>query len=217
MNNYEYIIAGLPFLSQDGREAPDTEAILADIREQLSAADAKTLDFLLSAYAPDMPDAAFYLEARRSRNRFVREFFALDLGVRNAKVEYLNRSLGRPEGTDIVNPALAADPDGALNVTTVPINATTVPMDEDLPEFDQKPEVDAILETDDILGRERALDNFYWKAADALTVLDVFDLDLILAFVVKLKQVERWLKLDEATGRELFRKLVKEIKENTKI
>ena len=195
MNNYEYIIAGLPFLSQDGREAPDTEAILADIREQLSAADAKTLDFLLSAYAPDMPDAAFYLEARRSRNRFVREFFALDLGVRNAKVEYLNRSLGRPEGTDVVNP----DPE------------------KDLPEFDQKPEVDAILETDDILGRERALDNFYWKAADALTVLDVFDLDLILAFVVKLKQVERWLRLDEATGRELFRKLVKEIKENTKI
>ncbi len=195
MNNYEYIIAGLPFLSQDGREAPDTEAILADIREQLSEKDAKTLDFLLSAYAPDMPDAAFYLEAQKSRNRFIREFFALDLGVRNAKVEYLNRSLGRPEGTDVVNP----DPE------------------KDLPEFDQEPEVDAILETDDILGRERALDNFYWKSADALTVLDVFDLDLILAFVVKLKQVERWLKLDEATGRELFRKLVKEIKENTKI
>ncbi len=195
MNNYEYIIAGLPFLSQDGREAPDTEAILADIREQLSEKDAKTLDFLLSAYAPDMPDAAFYLEAQKSRNRFIREFFALDLGVRNAKVEYLNRSLGRPGGTDIVNP----EPE------------------EDLPEFDQEPEVDAILETDDILGRERALDNFYWKSADALTVLDVFDLDLILAFVVKLKQVERWLKLDEATGRELFRKLVKEIKENTKI
>ncbi len=195
MNNYEYIIAGLPFLSQDGREAPDTEAILADIREQLSEKDAKTLDFLLSAYAPDMPDAAFYLEAQKSRNRFIREFFTLDLGVRNAKVEYLNRSLGRPEGTDVVNP----DPE------------------KDLPEFDQEPEVDAILETDDILGRERALDNFYWKSADALTVLDVFDLDLILAFVVKLKQVERWLKLDEATGRELFRKLVKEIKENTKI
>jgi hypothetical protein len=195
VNNYEYIIAGLPFLSQDGREAPDTEAILADIREQLSEKDAKTLDFLLSAYAPDMPDAAFYLEAQNSRNRFIREFFALDLGVRNAKVEYLNRSLGRPEGTDVVNP----DPE------------------KDLPEFDQEPEVDAILETDDILGRERALDNFYWKSADALTVLDVFDLDLILAFVVKLKQVERWLKLDEATGRELFRKLVKEIKENTKI
>ena len=195
MNNYEYIIAGLPFLSQDGREAPDTEAILADIREQLSEKDANTLDFLLSAYAPDMPDAAFYLEAQKSRNRFIREFFAIDLGVRNAKVEYLNRSLGRPEGTDVVNP----DPE------------------QDLPEFDQEPEVDAILETDDILGRERALDNFYWKSADALTVLDVFDLDLILAFVVKLKQVERWLKLDEATGRELFRKLVKEIKENTKI
>ena len=48
-------------------------------------------------------------------------------------------------------------------------------------------------------------------------MLDYFDLDVVLAFVVKLKMVERWLRLDEATGRELFRKLVKEIKENTKI
>ena len=76
---------------------------------------------------------------------------------------------------------------------------------------------EALLRTDDILGRERALDDFYWKTVDAITVLDYFDLDVVLAFVVKLKMVERWLRLDEATGRELFRKLVKEIKENTKI
>ena len=77
--------------------------------------------------------------------------------------------------------------------------------------------MNAILEGGDILARERGLDDFYWKSADELTVLDVFDLDVILAFVVKLKLVERWLRLDEATGRELFRKLVKEIKENRKI
>ena len=201
MNNYEYIIAGLPFLSQDGREAPDTEAILEDIRGQLSEKDAETLDFLLSAYAPDTLGPGFYMKAGKHRNRFIREFFSLDLGVRNAKVEYLNRSLGRPEGTDIVIPRLTEDQD---------LNGEPV-------EFERKPEVDAILQTDDILGRERALDDFYWKAADAITVLDVFDLDVILAFVVKLKLVERWLRLDEATGRELFRKLVKEIKENKKI
>jgi hypothetical protein len=201
VNNYEYIIAGLPFLSQDGREAPDTEAILEDIRGQLSEKDAETLDFLLSAYAPDTLGPGFYMKAGKHRNRFIREFFSLDLGVRNAKVEYLNRSLGRPEGTDIVIPRLTEDQD---------LNGEPV-------EFERKPEVDAILQTDDILGRERALDDFYWKAADAITVLDVFDLDVILAFVVKLKLVERWLRLDEATGRELFRKLVKEIKENKKI
>ena len=132
---------------------------------------------------------------RYDHNSFIRKFFLVDLGVRNAKVEYLNRTLGRPEGTDV----LITDPEAE------PV------------EFEQKPEVDAILENGDILARERGLDDFYWKTADSITVLDVFDLDIILAFVVKLKLVERWLRLDEATGRELFRKLVKEIKENRNI
>ena len=174
---------------------PDTDAILSEIREQLSAKDISTLDLLLSSFDPDKLDAEFYRKAAKGRNRFIREFFCLDLGIRNTKVEYLNSTLGRPEGTDIV----ILDPDG-----------------EDA-EFEQKAEVEALLRTDDILGRERALDDFYWKTVDALTVLDYFDLDVVLAFVVKLKMVERWLRLDEATGRELFRKLVKEIKENTKI
>ncbi|MBR5704023.1 MAG: DUF2764 family protein [Bacteroidales bacterium] len=193
MNNYEYIIASLPLLRQDGGDTPDTQAILEEIREQLSEKDNSTLDFLLSSYEPDTLGTEFYLKAEKSTSPFIREFFRIDLGVRNAKVEYLNRTLNRPEGTDIVSPW------------------------EELPEFEQKPEVDAILEGTDILARERGLDDFYWKAADAITVMDVFDLDVILAFVVKLKLVERWLRLDEATGRELFRKLVKEIKENTKI
>ena len=195
MNNYEYIIAGLPLLSQDWRENPDTGALLDEIREQLSSSDRSALDFLLSSYEPETLNAEFYLKAEKSRNRFIREFFSLDLGVRNTKVEYLNRKLGRPEGTDILIP----DPES------------------DSVEFEKKEEVNAILEGGDILARERGLDDFYWKSADELTVLDVFDLDVILAFVVKLKLVERWLRLDEATGRELFRKLVKEIKENRKI
>ena len=195
MNNYEYIIAGLPLLSQDGRENPDTGALLDEIREQLSSSDRSALDFLLSSYEPETLNAEFYLKAEKSRNRFIREFFSLDLGVRNTKVEYLNRKLGRPEGTDILIP----DPES------------------DSVEFEKKEEVNAILEGGDILARERGLDDFYWKSADELTVLDVFDLDVILAFVVKLKLVERWLRLDEATGRELFRKLVEEIKENRKI
>ena len=195
MNNYEYIIAGLPLLSKDGRENPDTEGLLADIREQLSGKDRATLDFLLSSYEPESLNAEFYLKAAKDHNSFIRKFFLVDLGVRNAKVEYLNRTLGRPEGTDV----LITDPEAE------PV------------EFEQKPEVDAILENGDILARERGLDDFYWKTADSITVLDVFDLDIILAFVVKLKLVERWLRLDEATGRELFRKLVKEIKENRKI
>ena len=195
MNNYEYIIASLPLLREVGTDIPDTDTILADIREQLSARDRAELDFLLSSYEPDSLNAEFYNKAEKSRNSFIRSFFAIDLGIRNAKVEYLNRTLGRPEGTDMVLP----DPE------------------REAAEFEQKAEVDAILQGTDIIAREKGLDDYYWKVVDNLTVMDVFDLDVVLAFVVKLKLAERWLRLDEATGRELFRKLVKEIKENTKI
>ena len=42
--------------------------------------------------------------------------------------------------------------------------------------------------------------------------MDVFDIEAILGFIAKLKIIDRWDKLDPETGRELFRKLVEEIR-----
>jgi hypothetical protein len=69
-----------------------------------------------------------------------------------------------------------------------------------------------VLGQNDILGRERGLDDLLWAKIDELTVMHVFDIDVILGFVCKLKIVDRWLSLDEATGREFFRKLVKDLR-----
>ena len=41
-------------------------------------------------------------------------------------------------------------------------------------------------------------------------------LHAVLAFIAKLSIVDRWLKLDEESGRRMFRSLVAEIKENHK-
>jgi len=191
MNNYEYIIAGLPVLQSDSRDNIDVEAIMDDIRSQLDAKDTAVLELLLSGFDGDNLNADFYRNAGKAHSRFIREYFAYDLKLRNAKVEYLNRTLGRAEGTDV----LLLDED-----------ATTA--------FEGREEVDAVLAKDDILARERGLDDLIWEKIDEITVLDVFNLDVILAFVAKLQIIVRWLRLDEATGRELFRKLVKEIKEN---
>ena len=51
-----------------------------------------------------------------------------------------------------------------------------------------------------------------WEKADSLTELDLFDIDIILAFIAKIEIADRWSKLDEDTGRELFRRLVNEIR-----
>ena len=46
--------------------------------------------------------------------------------------------------------------------------------------------------------------------------MEVFTIDQILGFVAKLQIVARWLRLDPQTGRELFRQLVEEIRNNKK-
>ena len=188
MNNYEYIIASLPVLSEGSAGKVDADALVAEIRGHLSPRDNALMDFLLEGYGDGTQDAEFYRRALGCSNGFLRRFFEYDLAVRNAKVDYLNRALGRPEGMD------------------------KVVLGEEEPDFDGRAEVDAVLNGSDILARERGLDDLMWQEIDELTRMDVFDIEAILGFTAKLKIIDRWNKLDPETGRELFRKLVDEIR-----
>lgn len=190
MDNYAYIIASLPVLNQeDHPEHFVAEEILAEIREQLSARDNSVLDLLLEGYDPERLGAEFYRRALAHGNRFIREWFRFDLDLRNATVAFLNDSLGRPEGQDLV---LLAE--------------------REAEEFPEEEAVQQVLNRADLLQRERGLDDLRWQKVDELTAMDVFDLELILGFVAKLQIIDRWLKLDPESGRELFRKLVEDIR-----
>lgn len=177
-------------MQADYRGVLDSEGMLEEIRTQLSEKDRYELDFLSDGWDGSKLCEDFYTKAAASRNHFIRDYFSYDLQLRNAKVAYLNKSLERPEGQDIM-PGAGED-------------------------FEDAAKADEALAGQDILGRERALDELLWAKIDALTVMHVFDLDVVLGFVAKLRIVGRWLSLDEATGRELFRKMVEEIKETGK-
>ena len=87
-------------------------------------------------------------------------------------------------------------------------------LDEDGPreEFEEEARLDAILHGKDILERERGIDDLMWEKIDEMTTYDYFDLEAVLGFLAKLHIVERWYILDEKTGREMFRKLVDEVR-----
>ena len=190
MDNYAYIIASLPVLNQeDHPEHFVAEEILAEIREQLSGRDQAVLDQLLAGYDAEQLTEDFYRQILRHKNRFLREWFRFDLDLRNATVAFLNDSLGRPEGQDLV---LLAE--------------------REAEEFPEEEAVQQVLNRADLLQRERGLDDLRWQKVDELTAMDVFDLELILGFVAKLQIIDRWLKLDPESGRELFRKLVEDIR-----
>ena len=193
MNNYVYIVASLPDLAAGWKFAEKTpEEILGEILSLCSEKDRKTVQFLQDGLDGKSLDREFYLGALSHEERFIREYFRFDLNLRNAKVRYLNRELGRPAEKDVIK--------------------LSDEQDSEEPEFEEASKAETALGAGDILLRERALDDLMWEKTDALTAFHYFDMDVILGFVAKMHIVARWYHLDEAEGRARFERLVNEVR-----
>ncbi len=205
MSNFEYIIASLPFLTQDFRyqEGRGWTNVIEEIKDNLSEKDSEALDFLLRGFGPDNLVPDFYASALSHPVKFIREYFRFDLNLRNAKVRYLNRQLGRAQEQDVM--------DGKGDEIEVE------GLDIDLyrfrgGEFPQAEKVESALALPSLLDREQALDDITWETVDSLATFHYFDLTAMLAYVAKLHIVNRWLALDKERGMERFRQLVAEVR-----
>ena len=198
MNNYEYIIASLPDITTGwkfGEKGPHD--YIEEITSACTDKDRKLIEFLMSGYLDENLNTEFYLKALTHKDRFIREYFRFDLNVRNAKVKYLNKALGRPADKDVLS-----FPEGTPEQVLEFISE----------EFEEAAALDNVLGAGDILSRERGLDDLMWAKIDNLTLFNYFDIDVILGFIAKLNIVARWFKLDEQTGREMFKRLVDEVR-----
>ena len=199
MNNYTYIIAGLPDFTPDWRQGDKSlEDYLAQVKELLSEKDKETLRLIEDGFNKEKIGLEFYKEALANRSTFIQEFFQFDLNVRNAKVRYLNQALGRDPQKDVLS---LADPD-----------AEEKGIEVEEPEFKEAARLQAILEGKDILARERGIDDLYWDKIDEITLFDYLNFSKILGMVVKMMIIRRWLLLDEEAGRAMFKRLVDEVR-----
>ena len=85
-------------------------------------------------------------------------------------------------------------------------------LEPEAPEFKEQARLQSILEGNDILARERGIDDLYWDKIDELTLFDYLNFEKILGMVAKMMIIRRWLILDEQTGREMFKRLVDEVR-----
>ena len=198
MNNYEYIITSLPDITTGWKFGEKTpEDYIEDITSLCSAKDKVAIDFLLEGFDDTKLAPEFYISAITHKNRFIREYFLFDLNVRNAKVKYLNSALGRPADKDVLTFG-EETPESVLDAVAA--------------EFEEAAALEAVFKFGDILARERGIDNLMWDKISSLTTFHYFDIEVILGFVAKLNIVARWFRLDEQTGREMFKKLVDEVR-----
>ena len=198
MKNYVYIIAGLPDFTPDWRQGEKSlDEYFGQVRELLSEKDNTVLDFIGQGFDKDRISLDFYKEAISHRLEFIREFFLFDLNVRNQKVRYLNQALGR---------------DAEKDVLSLRDNSEDPGLEPEAPEFKESARLQQILEGNDILARERGIDDLYWEKIDEITLFNYLDFDKILGIIVKMHIIRRWLILDEETGRAMFKKLVDQVR-----
>ena len=204
MSNFEYIISSLPYLTTDFKyaEGQGFGKVVDEIKDNLGEKDSAVLDFLLRGFQPNQLNPDFYALALRHGVKFIREYFRIDLNLRNAKVRFLNRELGRDPEEDVVT-GKGSSEDEDLDIDLYRFRAG---------EFEEAVKVENALASGDLLSREKELDDVTWAKINALETFHYFDLTAVLAYVAKLNIVNRWLALDEKKGRELFHQLVKEVR-----
>ena len=188
MNNYEYIISSLPAISLDWKfgEGTSFDTYVGWIKSQLSDSDIKVVDHLLDGFKDENLNREFYEAALKDKERFIKEYFTFDLNVRNGKARFLNKAFERPIDQNTIN----------LEVG----------------EFTELQRLDEVLNAPDLLSRERGLDSMMWEKILQITTFNYFDLDAILGFIARLHIIGRWFALDEKTGREMFHRLVDEVR-----
>lgn len=187
MDNYVYIVAGLPELTAnyDGGSF-DYAALKASIVELLSEKDQQLVELLEEGFDENVLGKEFYEKAAASKNDFIRQYFDFDARLRNMKVNYLAKRLGK-KGEDYLVEMPEAD-------------------------FEEETQIRDILNDADFVERERKMDELKWEKANDIVRMDYFNMNTILAFLVKAKAVQRWAELDEKKGEEMFQKLVSEVR-----
>lgn len=187
MDNYVYIVASLPELTAGFENSSfDYTATKESITELLSENDRKLVELFEEGFNEETLGKDFYAKAAESKNRFIREYFDFDARLRNMKVVYLAKRLDK-KGDDYFIDMPEAD-------------------------FEERQQIQDILENEDFVLREQKMDDLKWEKASDIARMDYFNMNAILAFLVKAKTVQRWAELDPVKGEEMFRKLVKEIR-----
>lgn len=187
MNNYVYIIAGLPELTlafENSGFSYDT--VKNHIYSLLSEKDRNAVDFFEDGFDDSKLDSDFYKKALNHSNSFISKYFRFDLHSRNMKVNYLGKRLNQSVDKYVVE---ADDSD-----------------------FEDEKSVQAVFEIQDLMQREHQMDKLRWEKASEIVRMEYFSLNVILAFLVKSKMIQRWATLDKEKGNEMFSSLVTEVR-----
>lgn len=228
--NYYCLIASLRELSADGeKKGFDATQVIAEIRATLSCSDNRAVDLLFAAvdieniiahrhkserYNPlgtvakdnldtptELPASVQKIITGYSENNDDEDFDAS---------EKFERALWEAWYADCAASKVKfvqkwGEADRVIRSTIANLKLTET--DEELAE-----KVKSLIGIHNLVERERQLANLRWELADIYSEMHYFDINAILAYLVKVNIVASRMRFDVAQGKELLNKMVNELK-----
>ena len=150
----------------------------------------------------DKLSSLYYNEAMTCKNDFLASWFELNLNIGNVMAAQNCREHGLDREAYIVG-------DNEVAKQLRQSNARDFNIDNPL---DYITELIQVTEEKDLFMRERRLDFLRWNWLEDNILYKTFDIVSVLAYLLRLEMIERWIGLSKVRGEETFRGLVANMK-----
>lgn len=149
----------------------------------------------------------YYEYAMKCPNKMMASWFRLNFDITNV----LTAMIARKNGWNVSNYVLG---DGEVSEMLRNNNTRDFGLSV---EFDYVSELMKIADCEDPVEKEKRIDTFKWLWLDEQTFADVFSIEAVFAYLAKLEILERWEKLDVEQGREQFRMIIENLRNEAQV
>ena len=151
--------------------------------------------------------ALYYDYAMKCKNKFVSAWFGFNLTMNNILVALTARKFKMD-----IAPLIVGDTEVCETLRTSSARDFGLAGEVDMLELLVK-----ISETEELVEREKKIDQLRWNWMEEATFFNYFTIERLFVFLLQLEMIERWISLDKEKGNQLFRSIIAALKEEVQI
>ena len=151
--------------------------------------------------------ALYYDYAMKCKNKFVSAWFGFNLTMNNILVALTARKFKMD-----IAPLIVGDTEVCETLRTSSARDFGLAGEVDMLELLVK-----ISETEELVEREKKIDQLRWNWMEEATFFNYFTLERLFVFLLQLEMIERWISLDKEKGNQLFRSIIAALKDEVQI
>lgn len=155
--------------------------------------------------AEDWLSSLYYEYAMKCKNTFVARWFELSLNINNILTAFTCNRYDMGKESYIVG-----------NNEVAEIMRTSNARDLGLTNYiSYLPDLQRISEETDLMEREKKIDLLKWNWIEENTFFNYFSIERVVAYLLQLEIIERWVSLDWELGNKMFREIIQGLKQES--